>query len=167
MAKKSKALTARSRETTEALYARYDQLNELWIQAEKLLTQAHVPEPVFFAYDEPWYREPTAQEEPVATFCLGLLKVKGKWRICHGSRPFKLTDQEPDWNLITECSASERVMAAEHLPALYERVIESAKEFVQTVDTAIADLRRSVSMMSSEDLQEAPAERAKVNGQGE
>ena len=94
-------------------------------------------------------------------------KVKGEWRICHGSYPYDSPIQETDWKPITECSASVRVTAVEHLPALHELVIESAEDFVETVNKAIKNLRRSVSLMSSEDLQKALAERAKLNGQGE
>ena len=83
-------------------FARYNQLNALWLQAEERLTKHHVPCPVQFSYEysnpqEPWF-------DGVESRCLGLRKVKGKWRICYGEY-FSCNQPDAEWQPITECSA--------------------------------------------------------------
>jgi hypothetical protein len=152
----------RAEDVRETLFARYDELNALWLEAEEQLTKLHIPQPVCYSYakyDEDW-RSPN---EGWIEECLGLQKVKGKWRICHAAyRPW--CEPEADWTPIIECSAQTRVEAARHLAGLRQAVVESAENFVPKVDDAIESLRGEIGKSPSDSFGALLAERAKLNG---
>src|SRR5215471_9015545 len=129
-------LEERAEKAREMLFSRYDTLNALWLQAEEQLTQLHVPRPVshkYAAYDDGGL--PSA----ITSKYLGLQKVKGKWRICHGIYE-EWWQPGPEWTPITECSAESRVEATKHLDDLRKAVVESAERFIPKVDEAINTL---------------------------
>ena len=151
-------LEERARKARETLFNRYDQLNALWLQAEEQLTQLHIPCSVYYPYDK-------NHEPDGATIykCLGLQKVKGKWRICHGIYE-EWCQPEPYWTPITECSAESRVEATKHLDGLRKAVVESAERFIPKVDEAINALAETLGLPASAQSQDLLAERAKLNG---
>lgn len=152
-------LSERATAAREALFHRYDELNALWTQAEEQLTKLHVPHGV-----ECYYRD---WEEAGGQFSayahLGLQKLGGKWRICHGYSCDADPEQSIDWIPITDCAADVRVAAAPHVALLREAVVKSAEEFVPKVDAAIAELRKEL-RTGDEHLKSLLAERAKLNG---
>lgn len=154
-------LEARAKNARQSLFQRYDQLNALWEKAEEQITKFHIPRPVCYEY-EALCAFQYGEEEPYEGCCLGVQKVKGKWRICHGTYYYCAPpgDDEPDWKPIIECSAEVRASAVEHLEGLREKVVESAEKFVPVVEEAIEKLRRFV----KDDVKELLAERAKLNG---
>ena len=157
-------LTQRAREARETLFQRYDQLNALWLEAEEQLRKFHIPHGICHVYE--YYEPDPDRSGPDANLCLGLQKVKGEWRICHGCYrddfpPFEVED----WTPITECSAEIRVRAAQNLPGLREAVVESAEDFIPKVDDAITSLSEELKPCSDQHLQALLAERAKLNGQ--
>ena len=154
------ALAKRAEEARKALFERYDQLNALWLEAERQLSKFHIPRPVCYEYASDW-----EDGRPVIGHCLGVRKIKGKWRICCGSYCYFAPDESPDWEPITECSAEIRAGAASHLPKLREKVVESAEEFIPRVDKAIEELKEVLDV-PDENLQALLAERAKLNGRG-
>jgi hypothetical protein len=95
--------------------------------------------------------------------CLGLQKIRGKWRICHGLDYDVFPDRE-HWTPITECSAQVRVEAAEHLDKLREAVVKSAENFISRVDEAIEALAEVVKHPVRVKNSDALADRAKLNG---
>jgi hypothetical protein len=156
-------LDERAQKVRKELFARYDQLNALWLKAEERLTKHHVPRPVQCIYALPNTGEPEDQGLPEAV-CLGLQKVKGKWRICYGVYWFS-AQPDADWLPITECSAEIRVEAARHLPKLEKAAVESAEKFIPKVDEAIQQLAEALG--KPDNLADLLAERAKLNGQTE
>jgi len=156
-------LSERAEEARETLFGRYDQLNALWLQAEQQLTRLHIPRAVDYLYDEcPSWQQPSDPAEVQKEY-LGLQKIKGKWRICHGAL-YAYGVPEVDWTPITDCSAETRVIAAKHLPGLRQRVVESAEEFVAKVDEAIDAMKAALTLCPSDQIAELLAERAKLNG---
>ncbi len=156
-------LEQRAKKVRDELFSRYDQINALWLQAEEQITQFHIPEPVQFTYSSYLIDERNPNSEVCE--CLGVFRVKGKWRICYGSF---LPNQEggPDeWTPITEAAAQIRVEAASHLPGLKKAVVESAEKFVPRVDKAIQAL--AVALKQPDNLAELLSERAKLNGQAQ
>lgn len=154
----TQSLEVRARAAQESLFQRYDQLNALWTLAEEQLTKFHVPHCVQFDYSD-WPGADGYSEYA----CLGLEKVNGKWRICHGY----CTDMSPEcdtWTPITECAATVRISAAKHLPKFREAVIAAAERFLPRVDKAIEELQAALSSEDEGNLQELLAERAKLNG---
>lgn len=156
-------LNERAQNAHDELFVRYDKLNALWLEAEEQLTQLHIPRPVECIYHdyEPDSRDPNFR----IAECLGLQKIKGKWRICYGAYDLSSEPEPSDWTPITDCSASIRVEAAEHLPKLRKAVVESAEKFIPKVDSAIMQLAEALDQ--SANLNDLLAERAKLNGQAE
>ena len=155
-------LTERDRKVRQTLYPRYDELNALWLLAEEELTRFHIPRPVEVKYRE--YLDDPYDDNTVTYQCLGIQKVKGKWRICHATYP-AYSDAElcGGWTPITECSVETRLQAASHLPELREAVVKSAEDFVPKVDEAIDELKNALNV-PDEHLRALLAERAKLNG---
>lgn len=153
-------LNQRAEKVRKELFARYDQLNALWLQAEERLTKHHVPRPVQYIYA----RYSRIVEDDPEAVCLGLQKVKGKWRICYGEC-YACSQPGPDWLPITECSAEIRVAAAEHLSGLEHAAIESAEQFIPKVEMAIQKLTEALGQPDA--LAALLAERAKLNGHHE
>jgi len=158
-------ISTRREESRETLFRLYDELNSLWLEAEKRLTEGHIPRSVCHVYAEcelDW-RGPN---RGTISYCLGLQKVKGKWRICHSSY-LAWCEPEPegnDWTAIADCSAEIRVNAAEYLPGLEEEIVKSAEGFVPMVEKAIQTLQRSLNQKPSDQIRELLDERAKLNG---
>jgi len=154
-------LEERARKAREILFSRYDDLNVLWLQAEEQLTQLHVPCPVSHTYAK--YQDQDDPNGALTCKCLGLQKVRGKWRICH-SLYEEWCDQHLGWIPITECSAETRVEAAKHLDDLRKAVVESAERFIPKVDEAINTLAKTVGFSANAQSRDLLAERAKLNG---
>ena len=157
-------LDQRAQKLREELFPRYDRLNAFWQKVEEQLTEFHIPRPVEFPYRKrriDWC-DPDAGE---VRECLGVQRVKGKWRICHASYVDDYRGPpEPDitWVPIIECSAEIRVRAATHVPGLKKAIIESAEKFIPKVDEAIQALAEALG--EDGNLAELLAERAKLNG---
>src|SRR5437870_2224988 len=99
-------LEARARKAREELFTRYDQLNALWLAAEERLTNQHIPHEVC----HPYHQYNIDEQDPMAGYacnCLGLVKVKGKWRICYGTYDYSYPFPR-DWTPIVDCSAEIR-----------------------------------------------------------
>jgi hypothetical protein len=140
----------------QALFQRYDELNALWIDAEDQINQLHIPVSVsHICYS---YGQCDELSE-----CLGLQKVKGKWRICHATFHDQFPEDE-EWTPIVECSALIRVNFTKYLEGFREKVVRSAEEFIPKVDEAIAMMRKAVNSPQDENLKAMLAERAKLNG---
>jgi len=157
-------LDQRAEKARKELFARYDQLNALWEKAEERLTRYHVPIPVqstLIYYDEQYNPDP---DTGALCFCLGLQKIKGKWRICYGEY-YSMQQHDADWRPITECSAEIRVDAVRQLPRLEMAVVESAEKFIPSVDSAIQALTEALG--KPDNIEDLLAERANLNGKAE
>ncbi|MBI3468597.1 MAG: hypothetical protein HY000_36810 [Planctomycetes bacterium] len=152
------SLNERAQRARKVLFDRYDQINALWLKAEEQIVQFHIPRPVCYGYHTECEFTPCG-EQPVVEHCLGVQKVKGKWRICYGTYPYNWP-ADPDWKPITECSAEVRTAAAKHLPNLRQAVVECAEKFIAVADDAIEELEQFV----KQDISHLLAERAKLNG---
>jgi hypothetical protein len=151
-------LTKRAAVAQQELFHRYDELTALWLKAEEELTKLHVPRTVCHVYAD--YEEDWHDPGSTVCLCLGLVKIKGKWRICHGAFQAHYAGEPDSWTPINDCSAETRVWAAKHLPGLREAVVKSAEDFVPKVDDAIKALKGALNT----DINELLAERAKFNG---
>jgi len=156
-------ISTRREESRESLFRLYDELNSLWLEAEKRLTEGHIPRTVEHVYAHYHVNGHNPNDGEIA-LCLGLEKVQGKWRICHSSYDIRRQPEPDNWTPITDCSAEIRVNAAEHLPGLEEEIVKSAEGFVPKVEEAIQTLRESLRRKPSEQILKLLAERAKLNG---
>jgi hypothetical protein len=153
-------LDQRAQNVRTQLFDRYDQLNALWQKAEERLTKNHIPRPVEHIYSE----FDLVEGDPnagIGWHCLGLQKIKGKWRICHGTYCYSQSGPD-DWTPIVDCAAPIRVRTTKYLLDLEEAAMKSAETFVPVVDEAIKTLAKVLG--HSDNLAELLAERAKLNG---
>jgi hypothetical protein len=106
----------------------YSQINSAWEKAEHKLREFGILKPfqVFIETDD--HGEQSS---------LGVAKDGGKWRI------FLVTShvQDPDaenkaWTLITECPVDSRVYFVEHIPKLFDKLVDSNREAVENLRTA-------------------------------
>lgn len=155
-------LEERAEKARKELFVRYDKLNALWTKAEEQITKFHIPRPVQFTYRSYPLDEFQDPNGPQVCHCLGLQKLKGKWRICLGTfvESSQCPEEEPSWTQVLECSAEERIDAAKHIPKFRQKVVESAEKFIPKVDEAIA----AISEALGTDIADLLAERAKLNG---
>ncbi len=137
-----KRLDKRAEIAEVALFQKYDELGALWLQAEKLLTARHIPHTISYLYYCPSSQQ-EEEEDPIGK-SLGVAKIQGKWRICHGE--VRRDDAETDWTPIADCSAYSRVRLARHLPKLREEIVAASERFVPKVDAAIAFLKKELSV---------------------
>jgi hypothetical protein len=119
-----------------------DQINQRFSVVEKRLKDL---QPVNAAWAQ-YKSEPTDPYHPDfcyhITYCVGVAKHNGEWRICHGvfddGQPEDPGHVEP----ISETSRWVRVEVAsslpEWLPKLEERIIQGTEEFVPRAEKALA-----------------------------
>jgi len=126
-------LDERSRNADKSLAQRYDQLTQLWVDAEKRLKALKVAHDVSVTYNH-------SEGFPDDWELLLVTKYQGQWRLCHA---FDCDGQEEGpthVQPIVECPAEIRVNAVPQLRRLHQRIVESKEEFVSKVDEAIKEL---------------------------
>src|SRR5205807_7395386 len=131
-------LAQRADKARQELFVRYDQLNALLGKQEERLARYHIPRPVCHVYAT----RDLDHHNPNSGFyqeCLGIQKVKGKWRLCYGSFDYNECSLH-DWMPIVECSVEVRIEAVKHIAALEQKLVESTEEFIPEVDQAIRTL---------------------------
>jgi len=144
------ALDERNRRAAAILAPRYDQLNRLWADAEARLRAMQAPRYVWTDYRT----EDIDPENPYSSchcHCLGLVKVRGEWRLCIGDyirddyQPRPYDPESPmNWKPILDCSVEERVEAAPHIGKLREEIVKSAEHYTVKVDEAVAHLTKAL-----------------------
>jgi hypothetical protein len=151
-------LDDRSRRTAEALAPRYEQLNQLWAEAESRLKAMQVPRYAWVICKHVPI-DPEDQYSADYCDCLGLVKYRGEWRLCSGScvlddfhPQLPGTEQPTNWRPISDCTVEERVEAAPHLGKLREAIVVSAEHYVAKVDEAIAQLTTALERVPSAPL---------------
>lgn len=128
-------LEERVQTARDELFPRYDALNALWLKVEEQLTATHIPRPVVRAYSHALDPNGSSDSDEIHD-CLGLQKIRGKWRICY-SLFYDTNPIYEDWKPITECSAHIRVEAAKHVEVFRKAIVDSAESFIPHVDDAI------------------------------
>jgi hypothetical protein len=157
-------LEQRAHNVRKQLFDRYDQLNAFWLKAEEMLTKKyHIPHAIQFDYGYPGECEIRDLDHNLCD-CLGLAKIKGKWRICHGQYRLSGPPEPDEWTPIVDCAAGVRVAAAKqvYLKGLEEEIVKSSESFRPRVDKAIQELAQFLD--HHDDLAKLLAERAKLNG---
>ena len=83
------ALEARREKAAETLSQLYGELNNFWTLAEQRLRSMLPPRECWFEY----YQEERSRG------CLGMVKYRGDWRICHGY--YDILERNPPTSLET------------------------------------------------------------------
>jgi hypothetical protein len=159
------SLDHRSKKANQEIFHRYDRLNSLWTEVEKYLTRDHIPCPVEITYRSYAPDEDHANHGwDCCNDLLGLQKIKGQWRVCHGFRDDRWPDADAGWTPIADCSGVVRSVCAKHVVALEKAIIESAESFIPVVDAAIAELEGFLIVPNPSELAEMLTERSRLNG---
>jgi hypothetical protein len=113
--------------------ARYDVLNQLFVEAEQQLKALKPPHPVWVDYSHEF-----RDGQPTWWELLGLSKHQGKWRLCHAydheiNDDGILTELKP----VVECPLDVRVRAAKVVQLLKEQIVKSKEDYIRQVDDAI------------------------------
>jgi hypothetical protein len=94
---------------------------------------------------------PERPDSPCDCKCLGLVKVRGDWRLCLGDfvrndcNPHPADSDEPlNWKPVLDCSVEERVRTAPHIAKLREEIVVSAEHYITKVDEAVGHLSRAL-----------------------
>lgn len=141
---KSMTLDERNDEVNKALESRFSQLNAALDAHEAKLKAMMVPKNVSVIYRS--YTDDDQEPGGEYQFCLGMIKLRGAWRLCHASHYYSYNrpDEEPDWKPIVEASIEDRIRAAEYIEKLREAIVKDKEKLVPDVEKAIATLATSL-----------------------
>ena len=128
MPKLDAALMKRNAAAIAAANPHYDQINRNWAKVEEFLKVCGVLAPV-----ELWLYA----DESCAESGIGICKSGGKWRVhriyFHPQNP----SREAEWTLIGDTPVETRVAMLEHIPELFEKLVETnEKTVVDLVEAA-------------------------------
>lgn len=132
---------ARQEKVAAALKERFDRLNAAWTEKEASLSSLQVPREVYLCYEELLDDGCPSPDHPRRKFYLGLVKHKGKWRICHGVSELADDHDQVDWKPVVECSFEYRVSLVQHFEKLQDEVIAAAEEAITEVEDSISALQ--------------------------
>lgn len=125
----------------DPLVAHFDELNELWSEAEKELATYRVPHTIYVEVNEHDIPGGHGTESDALVW----IKRGGEWRICWG--PSRNPDyEEGSWDIkpISECSMEERVRAVEAFPLLQSKAREARTAYIPKVAAAVDKLRAAL-----------------------
>ena len=140
-------LDERNEEVNQALESRFSQLNSTLEAHEAKLKGMMVPKSVWHMYKS--YEDINEQAGHSAgqyRFYLGMVKLRGAWRLCHASQyeDYCGPQEEVDWKPIVEASIEDRIDAAAHIEKLREAIVEAKEKLVPELERAIAGLAKSL-----------------------
>jgi hypothetical protein len=133
-------INEKNEEVNRVFDSRIDQLNAAYEVAEKELRAMRVVVEADYAYAN-WDDDPE-QPHGKCYAHIGIVKLQGQWRICHGYSD----DCHPDviWKPIRDASVHERISAARHIDKLREEIVRQKEKAIPRVESAIAALAQSI-----------------------
>lgn len=146
---KTMTLDERNDDVNKALECRFSQLNAAFEAHEAKLKSMMVPKYVSVVYKS--YPDDDQQPAGEYEFHLGMTKMRGTWRLCHGSSYESYIgdrDEGIDWKPIVEASIEDRLRAADHIEKLREAIVKEKEKLVPDVEKAIATLAHSLEVYS-------------------
>ncbi len=122
----------RQQDVGEKLGQLYGELNNYWAHVTQKLCALVPPR-------ECWAEYRISGDSDEYRACLGLIKFRGEWRICHG---YYRTDEDgpQSWKPIHECAVSERVELIDHIEKLRDAIIAEAEKSIPQVQNAVSKL---------------------------
>lgn len=127
-------ISDRAKQADAVLASRYDTLNELFGECEKMLRDLRPPYEVWISYVQ-------GRGEP--KHMLGMAKHDGKWRLCHdvSKEDGDPRDMFPPPKPIVECSAEIRLAATRFIRKLYAEIVVAKEGHTLVADAAISSLK--------------------------
>jgi hypothetical protein len=123
----------REQEIDQTLGQLYSELNNSWAHVQQKLCGIVPPR-------ECWAEYSTSGEGDQYRACLGLIKYRGEWRICHGFYDATEDSGPKSWKPIHDCAVSERVALIDHIDKLRNAIIAKAEESIPEVRSAVSKL---------------------------
>ncbi len=123
----------REQEIGQTLGQLYGELNNYWAHVQQKLCGIVPPR-------ECWAEYSTSGDGDQYRACLGLIKYRGEWRICHGYYCLLDEDGPESWKPIHDCAVAERVALIDHIDKLRDAIIAKAEESIPEVQSAISKL---------------------------
>jgi hypothetical protein len=151
---KTMTLEEKNDEVNKVLEARFTQLNAALEAHEAKLKAMMVPKDTWILYaSETDEDERSGQVHGEYQFFIGMVKLRGTWRLCHGNCYQSCTgpDEDFNWKPITEASIEDRLKASEHINELREAIVEEKEKLIPEVEKAIATLAKSLERYSGSD----------------
>lgn len=68
---------------------------------------------------------------------IGMVKLQGQWRLCHGYMQEDRPD-EVEWKPLRDASVQERIAAIRHVEKLREEIVRSKERLISRLDGVIA-----------------------------
>ena len=131
----------REEQIISALRGRFDDLKQLWQDAEEELRRFRLPHGAEYCYasDE--------EAHPYCCYFLGFVRYGKWWRICHGycsthEPPDRALPSERNWKPITECPFDLRLKMIDVFDNLRAQVIQEAEKAIPGLDQALTRFRR-------------------------
>lgn len=137
----------RNEEVNKALESRFSQLNAALEAHEAKLKAMMVPVDMWVMYhsysNDDWRSRDIYGEYQ---FFIGMIKLKGGWRLCHAYHYFDYSGPEEDfdWKPLVEISVEDRIRATEHIDKLREAIVLKKEKLVPDIEKAIATLAKSL-----------------------
>jgi hypothetical protein len=140
-------LDERNEEVNKALENRFSQLNAALEAHEAKLKAMMVPKDaqvMYRSYDDEDLR--SGQTSGQYQFYIGMIKLRGAWRLCHANHyeSWSGPEDDIDWKPLVEASIEDRIKAAEHIDKLRDAIVEAKEKLVPDVEKAIATLAKSL-----------------------
>ena len=135
MPKFDAALIKRNQKALKQAAPLFDRINHAWDEIEDFFRKQGVLRPASFTYRN--WSESNGQGEWGGQRLLGVEKVKGKWRICHGD----LYDNGPldvSWMPMAECGIELRIEMLEYVGELFAVMVKSNEEYIAEIEQAVA-----------------------------
>jgi hypothetical protein len=133
-------INEKNEEVNRVFDSRVDQLNAAYEVAEKELRAMRVVVEADYPYAN--WDDDREQPQYKCYAHIGVVKLQGQWRICHGYSD----DCHPDvvWKPIRDASVHERISAARHIYKLREEIVRQKEKAIPRVESAIAALAQSI-----------------------
>lgn len=128
------ALIKRNQETMSKANPLFNRINQAWEKTERFFQEQGIFLPVSITYYDFYDRDGV----PDGVYELGIHKIKGKWRICHGVYFHQDPSQMTEWTPINECNIELRVEMLKHVSSLFQKLVEANEAYVAEIEQAVA-----------------------------
>ncbi len=140
MPKVPNPLDVRNKAAIEKAAPLYDRINKVWEKTEEFLKSKGILAPVNFTYGY----------EQSCEYSLGLQKISGKWRICHGFFHYSSPDQDTDWTVITDVPIELRVHLLKYVQDIFEALVKSNEAVVPKLEKAAQEAEETLRKLGLE-----------------
>lgn len=111
----------------------YTELNNRWWEVQHKLCAMLPPR-------ECWSEYKVWGENGEYRACLGLIKFRGEWRICHGVYNNHEENRPDAWKPVHDCSVAERVELIAHIEKLRDAIVAEAEKSIPQVQDAVSKI---------------------------